>query len=319
MMAMTMTRRQFGKLAAAAVPAAALADRPNSKFNGVQIGAITYSFRALPSSADDILKYCLELGINSIELMGDVAENYAGAPAARGRTGGGGRKNQTPEQQQAVRHAAEARKAWRLSASMDSYKRLRSMYNDAGVSIDLFKLPLTAAMSGDEYEYVFNVTKALGAKTLTMELPTDAALSKRCGEFAGKHKIFIGYHNHTHVDEHSWDAALEQSKFNGINLDVGHFTEAISGSPIPFIKQHHSRIVSFHLKDKKYSSHGGGNLPWGQGETPLKEVLQLMAREKYRWPADIELEYDVASGSSVIAEMKKCVAFAKEALAENHH
>src|ERR1041385_5465231 len=137
---MPIPRRQVGKLAAAALPASALAAKPDSRFKGVQIGAITYSFRALPSSADDILKYCLELGLNSIELMGDVAETYAGAPAAgRARPAGGGRKNQSPEQQQATRKAAQERKAWRLSVSMDPYNRLRSMYNDAGVSIDLFK------------------------------------------------------------------------------------------------------------------------------------------------------------------------------------
>jgi sugar phosphate isomerase/epimerase len=311
---MTITRRQFGKLAVAALPAAGLLAKPNSKFSGVQIGAITYSFRALPSTADDILKYCVELGINSIELMGDVAENYAGAPAGgRGRAPGG-RKTQTPEQQQAMRKAAEEKKNWRLAVSMDKYKRLRSMYNDAGVRIDLFKLPLAANMSDDEYEYVFTVAKALGANNITMELPADASLTKRIGQFADKHKIYIGYHNHTQVNQHSWDTALEQSKYNTINMDVGHYTEAINASPIPFIKQHHDRITSFHLKDKQYSSHGGGNKSWGEGETPLKEVLQLMAREKYRWPANIELEYEVPQGSTVIGEMAKCVRFCKDAL-----
>ena len=105
---MQITRRQFGKLAAAALPAAAFAAKPNSRFNGVQIGAITYSFRALPGTADDILKYCLELGISSIELMGDVAETYAGAPAAaRGRAGGG--RYNTPERRPPCRCWSSAR------------------------------------------------------------------------------------------------------------------------------------------------------------------------------------------------------------------
>ena len=60
---------------------AAATGKPNSKFGGVQIGAITYSWRSMPSTAEDILKYCVEAGISSIELMGDVAENYAGLPA----------------------------------------------------------------------------------------------------------------------------------------------------------------------------------------------------------------------------------------------
>ena len=325
---MTLTRRDFGKLAAAALPASSLAAKPNSKFNGVQIGAITYSFRALPSTAQDILKYCVELGLSSIELMGDVAESYAGAPSsgrgrgpgggrAPGQAGGGrpgGRAPLTPEQQAAIRKAAEERKNWRLSVSMDKYRTLRSMYNEAGVKIDIFKLPLTAAMSDDEFEYVFTVAKTLGASNITMELPTDTALSKRAGQFADRHKVYIGYHNHTQVNEHSWDTAIEQSKYNSINLDVGHFTEAISASPIPFIKAHHERITSFHLKDKKYGSQGGGNAPWGQGQTPLKEILQLMAKEKYKWPANIELEYEVPAESSVMAEMAKCVKFCKDAL-----
>ena len=311
------TRRDFGRLAAAAIPAASLLAKPDSKFNGVQIGTITYSFREVPSTAEDILRYCVELGINSIELMSDPAEAYAGAPGGGRGPGGrgrGGRAQLTPEQQEAMRKSAEERKNWRLSVSMDKYKALRKMYNDGGVSIYAFKLPLTAGMSDDEYEYIFNTTRALGANNITMELPTDSNLTKRVGEFADKHKIYIGYHNHTQVNANSWNTALEQSKYNSINLDIGHFTEALNASPIPFIRQHHERITSAHLKDKKYSTHGGDNMPWGQGETPVKEVLQLMKKEKYTWPANIELEYDIPPDSSVIAEMRKCIEFCKSAL-----
>ena len=329
---MTLSRRDFAKLTAA-FPAASLMAKPNSKFKGIQIGAITYSFRQLPGSADEILKYCVDLGISSVELMGDVAETYAGAPGGGrrgpgpggpppGAKGGGkggparsGRPSMTPEQQEAMRKAAEDRKKWRLSVSMDKYKSLRSMYNNAGVAIDVFKLGPAANMSDDECDYVFHVAKTLGANSITMELPTDGALTKRAGEFAAKHKIFVGYHNHTQVNEKSWDVALEQSKYNSINLDVGHFTEAISASPIPFIKRNHGRISSFHLKDKKFGTNGGGNMTWGQGQTPLKEILQLMAKEKYKWPANIELEYDIPEGSSVLAEMAKCVKFCKDSLA----
>ena len=309
---MAYTRRDLGKIALSAVPAATLLAKPNSKFGGVQIGIITYSFRAMSGKAEDILKNLVDLGLNSVEMMSEVAESFAGAPSS-GRLGS--RTQLTPEQQEAQRRAVEERKKWRLSVSMDKYRALRSMYNDAGVQIDAFKLGLTGAMSDDEYDYCFNVAKALGAGHVTMELPSQEDLTRRIGEFAGKHKIFVGYHNHTQVTLRSWDTALAQSKYNGINLDVGHFTEAISASPIPFIKQYHDRIQSFHLKDKKYASNGGGNAPWGQGQTPLKEVLQLMAREKYKWPANIELEYDIPEGSTVMAELAKCVQFCKDALA----
>ncbi len=307
-----MNRRDFAKFALAALPAAA---KPNSKFGGVQIGAITYCFRSLPSSAPELLKYCTDLGISSIELMGDAAENFAGLPVSRGPAFAGGRRNMTPEQQEAAKKLAEERKTWRLAASMDKYKALRKMYNDAGVTIEIVKLGLTSAMSNEEYDYTFNVAHALGSHSVTMELPTDEKLTQRIGEFAAKHKIYAGYHNHTQVNATSWERALAQSKYNSINLDIGHFTTAINASPIPFIKANASRITSFHLKDRKFGNDGGDNLPWGKGNTPIKDVLQLMKSEKYKWPANVELEYAIGEGTTVMAEMKKCLDFCKQALA----
>ena len=81
------SRRNFiGTTAAAAALAMAprtafgQSGKPNSNFNGVQIGAITYSFRSMPSSAEDILKYVTQCGISSIELMDGPAEEFAGRP-----------------------------------------------------------------------------------------------------------------------------------------------------------------------------------------------------------------------------------------------
>ena len=53
---------------------------PDSKIQGVQIGAITYSFRSMPGSAEQILQYCVDAGISAIEIMGEAAEAFAGIP-----------------------------------------------------------------------------------------------------------------------------------------------------------------------------------------------------------------------------------------------
>jgi len=87
--------------------AAAPAARPNSKFNGVQIGVIApYSFRGLPSSAEDILRNMVELGISGVELQNDPAEQFAGAPGGAGPFGGRGGRGMIPglsaDQQQAL-------------------------------------------------------------------------------------------------------------------------------------------------------------------------------------------------------------------------
>ncbi|MCK4881061.1 MAG: sugar phosphate isomerase/epimerase, partial [Bacteroidales bacterium] len=52
-----------------------------SEYQGVQIGVITYSWRSMPSTPADIINYCKQTGITSLELMGNIAEDYAGAPA----------------------------------------------------------------------------------------------------------------------------------------------------------------------------------------------------------------------------------------------
>ena len=319
---MLYTRRHLGKIALAAPFAAGLLAKPNSTFGGVEVGTISYSFREMPegNNAETILPLMTQLGLSGIEMMNGPAEAWAGAPAPAGRGpagagGGRGRAPLTPEQQEAMKKSAAALKDWRLSVSMDKYKALRKMYNDAGVHMYAFKLGLTLAMSDDEYAYTFNVAEALGANHLTMELPTDAALTKRVGEFAATRKMYVGYHAHTQATPELWDVAMAQSKYNGINLDLGHYTAGTNESPIPFLTKNHARITSMHMKDRKYEKNGGDNLPWGQGDTPIREALQLMKKEKYKFPATIELEYKIPEGSTVMAEMAKCVQYCKDSLA----
>lgn len=55
-------------------------EKPNSNFGGVQIGAITYSWRSMPGGVENIIRYCQDAGISSIELMSNDLEEYLGAP-----------------------------------------------------------------------------------------------------------------------------------------------------------------------------------------------------------------------------------------------
>jgi sugar phosphate isomerase/epimerase len=352
---MLYTRRDFGKIALATIPVASIARlmaaaQPNSVFGGVRIGAITYSFRALPGSAEDTLKYCLECGFSGIELMSPVAENYAGSPSQGGRGPGGGapggpppapgadggargqgrgRAAQTPEQQEAQRKRVEDLKNWRLSVSMDKYRAFRKMYEDAGVKIYAFKLPPTMAMSDEEYEYIWNVGETLGADHITMELPTDDALLKRVADYAAKRKLRIAFHTHGQGGASGFDRVLSASPYTALNFDVGHYYGVNGESPVPLVQKYHDRIASLHLKDRKGPAPaapapagaraggqgGGANMPWGQGETPLKDVLQLMKKEKYKFPASVEYEYPTPEGSDVLTEIKKCLEYCKKALA----
>jgi sugar phosphate isomerase/epimerase len=290
------TRRDFGKVALGAAAAARLmAAKPDSKFGGVQIGAITYSFRALPGSAEQILGYCLDCGISAIELMSNAAESYAGAPAG-------------PQRQELQQ--------WRISASMDKYKAFRKMYEDAGVRIYAFKLPPTKAMSDQEYEYIWNVAATLGANHITMELPTDDALLQRVADFAAARKLRIAFHTHGQGGSSNFEKVLAASPYTALNLDVGHYYGVNGESPVPVIEKYHERIASLHLKDRKGPSNGkpGPNMPWGEGGTPLAEILRLMKTHKYKFPGSIEYEYTTPEGSDVLTEVKKCVAYCRNAL-----
>jgi sugar phosphate isomerase/epimerase len=269
---------------------AAPASKPDSNFDGVQIGVITYSFRSMPGSAEEILSYLLQCGLSSVELMGGPAEKFAGAPSDK-----------------------KELLDWRLSTSMDRYHELRKMYNDAGVNIHIVKFGDIGnpGMPIEQIEYYFNVAKALGAKGITREISEAAA--ERLGPIADAHKIMIGFHNHTQITPTTYDGKiLSFGKYLGINLDIGHYVAGTNQSPIPMIEKHKDRILSLHLKDRKV--HNGGNMPFGQGDTPVALVLNYMKQNGLEFPADIELEYKIPGDSNAVQEVTQCVEYCKKSL-----
>lgn len=287
--------------------------KPNSLFNGVQIGVISYSWRSMPSSAEQVLQYCIDANISAIELMGPSGESFAGAPEAPSRPSG--QRSQWTAEQKAEADAYSKKLAdWRASVSMNKFVQLRKMYNDAGVKIYAFKPSALGSNNTDaEVDYAFRAAKALGANQATIELPNDAGQTKRLGDIAAKSKIYVGYHGHTQQTPTWWDVALGQSKYNAMNLDMGHYVAA-GFDPLPLIEAKHDKIVSMHTKDRKSKENGGANVPWGEGDTPIIAALQLMRKNKYKFPATIELEYDIPAGSDAVKETAKCVEYARKAL-----
>ena len=47
--------------------------------------------------------------------------------------------------------------------------------------------------------------------------------------------------------------------------------------------ENHERITHLHMKDRKKDL--GPSMPWGQGDTPIKEVLTLLKESHYPIPA----------------------------------
>ena len=352
---MKCTRREFGAAALAGVHVVGRLGEPRraraafragdgAMFGGVEIGVISYSFRQISYKPEDVITGMKFLGLSVLELEQAFFEEALGAP--RDPTGGGraalagsevaggpfGRSPARSTDQAAMRSApvdendpaikavrADLRK-WRRSAPWDKVRALRRSFNDAGIDVRLVKFPELGGreMTDEEVDYCFQFAKTMGARAITCE-PL-LSQTKRVARFANKHEIVVGFHGHSNAKNvetfgrpGAWEQAFFYSKYHWANVDLGHFTAGNGYPPTDFIREYHDRITNLHLKDRKIDN--GPNLPWGQGDTPIKETLQLMKREKYTFPAMIELEYRIPSGSTVMDELVKCVQYCKDALA----
>jgi sugar phosphate isomerase/epimerase len=306
---MRYTRRQVGQLALGTIAAAGIgrldalkgqATPPSrSRINGVRLGAITYSFRTI-SSVDEIIKSMAAIGLGEVELMSNHAEAAAGAPR-------GGRGN-SPEA--AAQRETVAR--WRQSMSPDAFKPVRQKFADAGIAVSILCYNMGSDISDDDIEYGFQMAKSLGVNVISTS--TQVSVAKRVAPFADRHRIMVGYHNHSNIKDpnefatpESFAAAMSFSKYHGVNLDIGHFTAA-NFDAVAYLEANHGRITNLHLKDRGKDQ--GRNVPWGTGATPIREVLRLLRDKKYDILADIEFEY---SGDA-LTEVRTCFEYCKAAL-----
>ncbi len=317
---MLFTRREIGKLALASVPLAGAlrAAQIDSKFYGVQIGAITYSFNRIANpDAEAIIAAFVEIGLGEAELMSNHCETLAGAPRGSGQGRGGGRGALTPEQQAALQAQQEQLRNWRASTGAATWSAVRKKFNDAGIQVALLCYNMNDRMKDEDVEYGFSMAKGLGVQAITTS--TTLSMAKRIAPIAESHKLLVGYHGHDATNDpnqtatlESYDTLMAYGTYNGVNLDIGHFTAA-NYDAVAFIKAHHAKITNLHIKDMKRDH--GAYTPFGEGDTPMKGVLQLLKKEKYGFPGNIELEYPIPPDSTLIAEMKKCLAYCKDCLA----
>ena len=319
---------------------------PNSNFGGVQIGAITYSWRSITGGVDNVIKYCTEAGLSSIELMSDDVEGFLGAPknpmmgmfgpppAAKPASGApaagapppppppppapGGmpqRPELTQEQKDKIASFNKEIKEWRLALPVSKLQEVRNLFENAGIRIHIVKFS-PARWSDEEIDYAFRAAKVLGAKGVTEEIGEDAV--KKLGPIAAKHGMYAIFHNHMQfaTPGFSYDPFLAVSPAVMINFDAGHFFGSTGLHPNTIIEKYHDRIVSVHLKDKTgpKTDPANTNQVWGQGEAPIADILLLIKKNKWPINCDIELEYDIKPWSNAVKETKTCVEYARQIL-----
>jgi sugar phosphate isomerase/epimerase len=267
--------------------------------NGVDISVVTYSFNPGIEDMNIIIQNCLDSGSDNLELMGNHVETTMGMPRSR-------------------RSHAE----WRSNVSMKDFKNVKKQFKNQGINIFAYKPYCMAPNNSDgEIEYAMKATKALGADYLTAELTTKEN-TKRISQFAEKHNVNIGYHAHLQASDTAWDFALDNSKKNFINLDVGHYIAARKENTkenlLNFILKNHSRICSLHLKDRQAAKPlnlgASDNQIWGKGDTPIIEVLQLVRDNSFKFTSSVELEYRIPDGSNRVNEVIRCYEYCNQAL-----
>jgi len=342
------TRRHFGKLALATLPAVGALAKVSSKIHGVQIGVAGYSYNNLPRQGllDVIIQSMVDSGIGDCLLYAPSTEPVeladkarpargggggGGFGAGRGGSGGqgrgagrggggsggqgrGGGRAANPEQAAAV----EALHQWHLTVPLSYYTAIRKKFTDGGLEINSLDAALTATASDEDINRVCEVAKTLGAHYVMCAVTR--SLAKRIAPIADKHGTKVAFQGRPNIKSTDPDAmakpadfeeALGYSKNFGTSIDVGDATGG-GWDVLKFIQDTHSRVFALNLKDRTKAN---VSMPWGQGDSHIKEILQLVRDKKYPVRCYIDCDYAIAEGSSRVADIKHCMEFAKAALA----
>jgi sugar phosphate isomerase/epimerase len=296
-----MQRRDFIKLAVS-MP---LLGKIDSVTNGVRLGTITYSFRDLPrtpgaaDAVDVMIKALTECGIGEIELFSPHVE--PSFPGGRGAE---------------AQRSREQLRQWRLSTPAQHFKDVRKRFEDAGISLFAYTVNFRNDFTDEELEKSFEQAKALGVGIIAAS--TQLSVAKRLIPFAQKHKIYVAVHGHSNITDpdefaspESFAKALAMSKYFKINLDIGHFTAA-NFDAVQFIRDNHDHITHLHMKDRKKNQ--GPNVAWGEGDTPIRQVLALLKEKKY--PIRAFVEYEHRGAGTPVEEVKNCMAYMRQALTQ---
>lgn len=332
MMDARFSRRDLGKCGLGLLSGMALA-RSREEQRGVRLGVCTYSFRELPRVKGDalgpVIQAMKECGASICELFSPQVEpedtvltKLLGEITKPGADG----KTPSMEEMKSKYEAAmgspdereyrEKLRQWRLRTPMEHFERVRQQFAGAGIEIFAYTLNFGKDFSDAELDACFEQAKTLRVKAIASS--TQISMLPRLKPLAEKHQITVAVHGHSDTgspDEFSspatFEKALELSKWFKANLDIGHFTAA-GFDAAAYIEQQHARISHLHLKDRRRNN--GPNEPFGEGDTPIVQVLQLLERKGYPIPALIEYEY--AGAGSPAEEVKKSLAYCRRAISD---
>jgi sugar phosphate isomerase/epimerase len=312
------TRRDFGRLAVTALPALATrsalheliapihaqssrsAGASNrSLIGGVQFALQPFCYHDLPMTPENratLIARLVQNGFGMVELHATWVEprfNEPGVTAERAR---------------------EKLRAWRLSNPVEHYARVKREFAAAGIVIFTYYVNLNDSYTDAEIDAVFAGARALGAKGCVGS--QGLKMSERLAPFPAKHGMFLGIHNHANLSdpdafatEASFEKGLAFSPEVKATLDMRHFTAA-NGDCLVFLQRHHARVSSVHVGDRRRNN--GRSTPFGEGDTPIIEVLRMIRDN--RWPIVALLEFEHGTLRPQVDEVQLMFDYCKRAV-----
>ena len=292
---MPQTRRDFGKLALAAIPAAsALIAAPElpSVFNGVRLGIGSYSFREF--KLDDIIAALPQVPLGTLELEARFVE--PGMMSA-------GRGGLPPDQREALRQ-------WRLGASVEDLRAVKKRFDDAGIHVYAYNIPVNASFSDEEVDRVFPMAQALGVEAINVV--TTLPQAQRLVAPAAKYRMRVGFHptagrrdeNYIGTGD-SWRKIIAMSPYFGVCPDLAG-RASWGTDPLAFLREMGDRLTALHTHD---------TVPFAESQAPVKEILLMIRDEKMKVVPIVERIYPLKPDMDKVAEIRSLVEYCKKALA----
>jgi len=311
-----LSRREFGSLLVAGAAFRSIGLRASQ----VVIGVSTSSFRDLRrvtglDNVDEVVRALQAAGATHIEL---ALANVEPAPPSTAPVMGGSaayprRIVLSPEEIAATNASARtALRTWRHETPPAFFETVRRKLTAAGLTVHACSLAYDDSFTDDEIDATLRHVKALGARIVSSSLTM--AMAKRLVPFAERHEVGVAIHNQADgnpagaIATPQLQQAVALSPAFSLGLDIGNLT-ASNCDAVAELRACQSRVSCVFVKDRLRN--GGASQPFGEGDTPIKGVLDVLKEFASSTPALIQ--YDYVGLRSSVDEVKASLAYLRQA------
>lgn len=162
---------------------------------------------------------------------------------------------------------------------------------------------------------IFQFAKKMGLMGITTESEDSIDTIEK---LVKKYDIKVGFHDHPKRPDNPnykmWDPnhvlalVKDRDQRIGACADTGHWVR--SGlKPVDCLKILKGRIISSHLKDlNEFGKVSAHDLPYGQGVSDVKAILDELKAQKFEGNISVEYEYH---WDNSVPEVKQCIDFVR--------